>query len=446
MEHSGVQDGALSSELFTADVHERELERVFGHCWLLLGHTSMLPKTHDYFLSQMGVDSVIVQRSGDDRIRAFLNRCRHRGAELCIYEAGNTRTFTCGYHGWCYGEGGKLVGVPRQEEAYGSLDRSSLGLIEVPRVQTFGGLIFASWDPEAESLEDYLGDAKWWLENFVLREEDGGLEIIPGTQKYMMRVNWKLIAENFAGDAYHFLTTHGWVARAHSRTENSSVTQVLTPDEKRKRGHDFSVAANYGRGAPHGFLEVGVGPMSYEHDLLEAQKLGAEAVEWVKERQRRLEERLKDYAEKPYSFHAGNIFPNFGLIGVGTALYGKGLFLHHPTSPEDCEVWLWCAVEKSAPPAVKQRQKLVLAQRQSGAGLMAPDDAEMFLRISDSLRGPFSRRQGFHYAMGLGHETEDPRPPEWQSHPKWPGQLLPQFSEAAQREFYRYWAERMNEA
>ena len=442
----GLRDGLISNDVFTAEMHQRELERIFGRCWLFVGHESMIPNPYDYFLSQMGADSIIVKRTGDGRVRAFLNKCRHRGNEVCLFEAGNARSFVCSYHGWAYGDGGELTAVPYEQEAYGAeFDRSKWGLVEI-RVATLGGLIFANWNKDACSLDDYLGDAKWWLETFLLREDMGGLEVVPGAQKYMMPVNWKLLAENFAGDDYHFVSTHASVVQVLSRSPDSRVNHAPNPAQRRMSGTDFAVACNHGRGAPHGFLEIKVGADTYEHDLQAARSLGSEAVEWVTERQRLLEERLTQYRSKPYAFHVGNIFPNFALIGVSTALYGKGLILHHPTAHDETEVWMWCAVEKSAPPAVKERQKFVLMQRQSAAGMVAPDDHENFQRISRNLRTPLSRSVKFHYGMALGHERDDPRPPEWRNDPKWPGLLLPQFSETEQRDFYRYWAEQMGEA
>ena len=442
----GLRDGLISNELFTEDTHQRELERIFGHCWLFVGHESMIPNPHDYILSQMGVDSVIVKRTGDGRVRAFLNKCRHRGNEVCVFEAGNARSFVCSYHGWAYGEGGELTAVPYEQEAYGAgFDRRQWGLVEI-RTATLGGLIFANWDKDASSLENYLGDAKWWLETFLLQEDMGGLEVVPGAQKYLMPVNWKLLAENFAGDDYHFISTHASVVQVLSRSSDNRINHVSNPEQRRMAGTEFAVACNYGRGAPHGFLEIKTGTETYEHDLQAARSLGSDAVEWVTERRRRLEERVKQYCSKPYAFHVGNIFPNFALNGISTAFYGKGLILHHPTAFDETEVWMWCAVEKSAPQAVKERQKFVLMQRQAAAGMVAPDDHENFQRISRNLRAPLSRQVKFHYAMALGREHEDPRPPEWRNDSKWPGLLLPQFSETEQRDFYRYWAELMGEA
>lgn len=438
-----LERGLVDNVLFGSALHEEELKKVFGRCWLFVGHDSMIPEPYDYFVSLMGADSVVVQRAASGAIAVYLNKCRHRGAAVCAYDEGNARAFTCSYHGWTYADG-ELVGVPRFREAYREeLDRAQLGLVRVPSVATFGGLIFASWDPGAVPLETYLGDAKWYLENFLL-DGDGGLEVLAGVQRYEMPANWKLLAENFAGDSYHFGTTHASLTQARGTAEDDARVSHFPVERAAGTDHDLSVAANYGRGAPHGFLDLKIGPTFYENDLREAEGLGPDAVAWVEERQRRLEARLKAYDAKPYSFHVANIFPNFALIGVGRALYGKGLILHHPAGPGVTEAWMWCAVDRDAPPAVKERQRFVLLHRQAAAGLVTPDDHENFQRIADNLRGAVGRSHPFTYHMGIGRDRDDPRPDELRSGAPWPGLILPQFSEVSQREFYRYWAELMD--
>ena len=96
-------------------------------------------------------------------------------AILFVYTIAATNArLSCSYHAWTYTDGA-LTGVPGLRDAYrGEFDRGKLGLIEV-RTTVYGGLIFACWDAGAVSLENYLGDAKWWLDNFLIREELGGL-------------------------------------------------------------------------------------------------------------------------------------------------------------------------------------------------------------------------------------------------------------------------------
>ena len=439
-----VANGTIRQDVFSAELYAREIEHVFGRCWLFLGHESVIPKNGDYFTSYMGEDPVIAQRDASGKVRVFLNKCRHRGNLVCVHDRGNTRAFTCSYHGWTYTDG-KLTGVPLAREAYkGELDFSNLALIEPAQVRVYGGLIFACWSAQTELLESYLGDARWWLDHFLLREELGGLEIIPGPQRYVMPVNWKLLAENFAGDDYHFMSTHGSLVRAISQGTDRRLSVLPSKMTKDTTSYDFSLAANLGKGVPHGFLELKVGPAALAQDLVIAATIGPEATEWVHERERLLAEKCKAFKVRPYSFHVGNIFPNMALIGIGSAFYAKGLILHHPRGHSSTEAWMWCAVEKNAPESVKKHQRFVLMQRQSAAGMVAPDDHENFARMSETMYAAKSKTVPYHYAMALGHDAEDPRPAEWGDGAAWPGSLVPQMSEIIQRDFYRYWLQLMD--
>ncbi len=62
---------------------------------------------------QVGRESVLVVRGRDGVLRAFLNVCRHRGAQLCTESEGEVkRNLRCPYHAWTYALDGKLVAAP----------------------------------------------------------------------------------------------------------------------------------------------------------------------------------------------------------------------------------------------------------------------------------------------------------------------------------------------
>jgi phenylpropionate dioxygenase-like ring-hydroxylating dioxygenase large terminal subunit len=105
---------------------------------------------------------VLVMRDNEGRVRAFLKVCRRRGNRLCRADARNAGTFTCAYHGWTYRNDGRLVGLRYLREAYhGELQRARWGLTPVAQLDNYKGLLFATFDPEAPSLREYLGEMTW---------------------------------------------------------------------------------------------------------------------------------------------------------------------------------------------------------------------------------------------------------------------------------------------
>ena len=108
-----LKNGTISREIFVNDeIFKQELGQIFSRAWLFIGHEDLVPNPDDYFVSRMGTDSVILTRDRQNKINVLLNSCMHRGMKVCRYDQGNTRAFTCPYHGWSYSTDGRLVEVP----------------------------------------------------------------------------------------------------------------------------------------------------------------------------------------------------------------------------------------------------------------------------------------------------------------------------------------------
>jgi len=190
-------------------LYQREQKNVFrGPVWSVLGLEAEIPKPGDYRLTHVGEESVVYVRDAQGEIRAFVNRCAHRGAEVVRFPAGNAEDFTCIYHAWNYSLAGDLQGVPFRRGANGkggmpaSFDIKQHGLLKL-RVTVWNGVIFGSFSGDAEPIEAYLGP--------LMRDHVGELLSRPikilGYQRQRVKANWKLYHENIR-DAYHGSLLH----------------------------------------------------------------------------------------------------------------------------------------------------------------------------------------------------------------------------------------------
>ena len=80
-------------------------------------------------------------RGDDDRIRVFLNTCRHRGAMVETEPSGCRKRFRCLYHHWEYDTRGSLVTVPRKLGYAEDFRKEHLPLVQLPKFEIFCGLI-----------------------------------------------------------------------------------------------------------------------------------------------------------------------------------------------------------------------------------------------------------------------------------------------------------------
>ena len=421
-------EGLISRRIFfDPDIYRAELENVFARCWLYLAHESQIPDPGDYTTNYMGEDPVLIWRGMDGEVRAFLNSCRHRGMRVCRTDAGNARQFACPFHGWTYGADGSLKTVPSLEEGYfGDLDKENWGLHRVPRLATYGGFVFGAWDADAESLDDYLGNARWYLDVLIERSL-GGIEVIPGQQRYSVDGNWKIAAENFVGDGYHIAQSHGSVFTLPVRMLNpanpfSGFRNKLTY---------YDIAMDNG----HGFTQFTLSGERVEVDRMLAEEMGPEVVEYIKECHARLL-RLSEAQARVHALPFGNLFPNFSINNF-SALRPIGLFLWTPKGPGRLEIWQWGAMDRGAPKVVKDMVRLDFVRAQAPAGIFAPDDTENFEQVTQSTAGVIGRRLDFNYRMTL-----DRKPVE--GFDDVPGYISTYSSEENQRRFYKRYADLMD--
>jgi phenylpropionate dioxygenase-like ring-hydroxylating dioxygenase large terminal subunit len=182
-------------------VAERERERIFRRSWQYVGHLGELQGPGSYFSSHAGGVPVVVTLDRDERLRAFINVCRHRGA-IVARGAECRGTLQCPYHAWTYGLDGALRAAPRSD-AEDAFDRQSLGLVPAS-VGTWGPFVLVNPDAEAPRLADALGD----LPAIVA---DNGLDVEQlrwhRRVDYELNANWKIALENYL-ECYHCQLNH----------------------------------------------------------------------------------------------------------------------------------------------------------------------------------------------------------------------------------------------
>jgi anthranilate 1,2-dioxygenase large subunit len=193
------------------DIYRAEQHHIFqGSCWNYLCLEADLPRPGDYLTSFVGDISVIVSHDDAGVIRAFENRCAHRGALICLDDRGSSaKNFKCVYHAWTYDLCGNLIGVAFKNGIKGKGGMPSTFHMEdhAPRklhVAIVHGLVFGSFSNEPPSIERYLGDI---ITARIERVLGGRKLVVLGRFTQGLPNNWKLYMENVK-DPYHASILH----------------------------------------------------------------------------------------------------------------------------------------------------------------------------------------------------------------------------------------------
>ena len=196
--------------------HKKELTRFFyqGH-WCYVGLEAEVPNPGDFKRTVVGERSVLMVRDSDGGINVVENVCAHRGMSFCRERHGNRKDFVCPYHQWSYSLKGELQGVPfrrgvkQDGKVNGGMPAdfkpSEHGLTRL-KVATRGGVVFASFDHDVESLEDFMGPA---ITGYFDRLFNGRKLKVLGYNRQRIPGNWKLMQENIK-DPYHPGLLHTW--------------------------------------------------------------------------------------------------------------------------------------------------------------------------------------------------------------------------------------------
>jgi choline monooxygenase len=179
-----------------ADVLAAERRRLFAPAWTYAG---VLPEPGSYVTARAGEVPVVAVRDGAGQLRALVNVCRHRGAEV-VSGAGRCTTLQCHYHAWTYALDGALRAAPRSAPDF---DRAGHGLAPAAAA-TWGPFVFVNADPDAPPLAQTLGPLP-----DLAREHGLDLAALQFHHRvhYALDANWKVAVENYL-ECYHCAVAH----------------------------------------------------------------------------------------------------------------------------------------------------------------------------------------------------------------------------------------------
>ncbi len=368
------------------EIYEEELKQIFARAWNFMCHESQIPEPGSFFMNYIGEDQVVAVRDKQNQIHVLLNSCPHRGNTICRADDGKVRAFLCPYHGWNFDLDGSLKGMPGIKDFYrNDIDKSKWGMARAAQVDSYKGFVFATLDPDAPPLDEYLGwVGRLGIDMIAMR---GEIEVVDGIQKNRLQCNWKLAADNVF-DWYHPRISHGSALEIGVIPE-----EVLSPDQQ------MVMLGNYGHAISGPSLTVeqmaeidqvfgGDNPPEIQNYL--DYQVAYRAKQEVKEQMGQAGVRNMGHP---------HVFPNFWIATVGSQI---GLRI--PKGPQETELWWFTIVQRDMPKKARKSLLDLCTHMFGPAGLLEQDDGENWSHSTRGAIGEVVRRRPLNYSMGHGKD------------------------------------------
>lgn len=373
------------------EVFEAEMRYLFEGGWVFLGLESQIPEPHGFLTVMVGRKPVVVMRDGQGLLRAFHNRCPHRGTLLCTRSTGSARIHVCPYHSWSFDSEGRNRGIKGKEQG-GYTDAFLAGNHDLTPIAAFGnyrGLLFGSLVADVPPLEQHLGDARMALD-LLLDQSVEGIEALPGSVTYLYRGNWKYQLEN-CSDAYHVTSVHPSYLRL-----SANRIAAAAAEEMRERG-EF-IANLFSADSPNGSFSFGRGhalawastPVTPAHALFDrsdelAARVGPRKRDWM--------------------FYTRNltIFPNVQFADN----FSTQLRILRPIAPDVTEMITYCVGPRDERPDARRQRLRQYEDFFNPTGLATPDDNAVYEDCQAAAGGrpdPDGWLQGYQRGMTVTRE------------------------------------------
>lgn len=377
-----IEPTRINSRLYTDPaIFAEEMEKIWYRTWVYVGHESEVPEKNDYVTKSMGPTPIIMVRDREGEIRLLLNKCPHRGNQLCAYKEGNSKAFVCPYHAWTFSNTGDLMGYALPD-GYEGISKAGVGLGKVPRISRYRGFVFGSMATEGPTLEEHLGGAMAAIDQLCDNSPTGEVELTAGFLQHRTKANWKFLTENET-DGYHPGSVHGSVFQV----SKSEIGKLYSKDST-------ALTRDYGNGHT-------------EFDLRPEWRRLDKPLNWFGT----TPERLPDYVASMNTAYGSErarqimidgsphtmIFPNLFIAEIQ-------IFVLQPIAVDE-SIQHVTAVQFKGAPDINRRLRQQTMGSVGPAGLLLADDTEMYERNhrGAGIRDP----EWLVLTRGLHRERED---------------------------------------
>jgi phenylpropionate dioxygenase-like ring-hydroxylating dioxygenase large terminal subunit len=354
-----------------------EMEKVFGHAWIYVGHDSQIPNPGDYFTTQIGLQPVIMVRHTDNTVRVLYNRCGHKGAQLVGDRCGSVKAFRCCYHGWTFKTDGSLHTIPVRD-GYDATQFDptdpQYGMRSAARVENYRGFVFASMAADGQDLKTYLGGVIAAIDDMVDRSPEDALEVGTGYFRIIQRSNWKIFMENL-NDMMHAVVTH-----------QSSIDASMDQAAELGEGADtpFALQILQGNGMPYSWWKkLGITVYRNGHSMMDGivspKSDDPVYLGYVKSLE---QARGVEAAERILSINRHNsiVWPSMSLVPSF-----QQVRVIRPLSVDRTLVEVFNFKLKGAPAEMYRKTLTYSNVVNSPSSLVMPDDLEAYRRVQDGL-------------------------------------------------------------
>ncbi|MEM9759344.1 MAG: aromatic ring-hydroxylating dioxygenase subunit alpha [Pseudomonadota bacterium] len=312
---------------FSREYMQLEWDRLWTRSWLIAGVTTDLAELHDYFLFDIGEESIIVTRT-EEGVRAFYNVCSHRGARLVSEERGNRKVFVCPFHAWSFHNNGTLRRITDEDSFHPDVVAHRPGLTPV-HCEVHAGIVFVCMDDDAPPLAEMLGLPEGYLETYQIDR----MKVVRHVRSEW-GANWKVGVEAFY-ESYHLHVVHpetrgvmGDLNVQYDLYPHGASRMIVPLGQPSPRFHDQE---SVNEGLAMMLQDAGVDPETFEGgaaDVRRAIQLGK------RERAERLGLDYSRFVDGQLTDSwATGVFPNV-QIGCHPEAIFLMRFLPHETDPE----------------------------------------------------------------------------------------------------------------